>query len=95
MTEESTKCPDPNKVVITFKKVGRLGNQISSYVNMIMMEKIFNMTAFFPASNRHYDVRKKVKSLLENVTMAVWVDSLKEKCSLEVVKNTKKIFVRL
>ena len=86
MAEESTKCPDPNKIVITFKKVGRLGNQISSYVNMMLMEKIFNMTAFFPAPSRHYDVKRNIQSFLENVTMAVWDESLEEKCIFEVRK---------
>ena len=88
MTEESTKCPDPNKIAITFKKVGRLGNQISSYVNMILMEQIFNMTAFFPAPTRHFDVKKNIQSFLENVTMAVWEESLNEKCNLEVKRVT-------
>ena len=55
---------------------------------MILTEQIFNMTAFFPAPTRHYDVKKNIQSFLENVTMAVWEESLNEKCNLEVKRVT-------
>lgn len=54
---------------------------------MILMEQIFNMTAFFPAPTRHYDVKKNIQSFLENVSMAVWDESLNEKCNLEVKRD--------
>ena len=54
---------------------------------MILMEQIFNMTAFFPAPTRHYDVKKNILSFLENVSMAVWDESLNEKCNLEVKRD--------
>lgn len=54
---------------------------------MILMEQIFNMTAFFPAPTRHYDVKKNIQSFLQNVTMRVLDESLNEKCNLEVKKD--------
>ena len=72
--------PCPTLPVITFSKVGRLGNQLSSYVNMLVLERSFMVTAYMPAN-----IRKHITAFLTNVTMPV----------LETITHCDTQFVKL
>jgi hypothetical protein len=50
--------------VIRFTKVGRLGNQLSSYVNMLVLERSFMVASYMPAN-----IRKHIIAFFTNVTM--------------------------
>ena len=72
----------PLTTVITFKKVGRLGNQLSSYINMLVLERSFQVSAYMPAN-----LRKHLKAFFSNVTMPSY-ESL-EHCQLENIHKIK------
>ena len=81
---ETIACPRPGTIIITFQKVGRLGNQLSSYVNMLMMERCYNLTPFLPPPTRHWDLTRSLQSFLENVTMPVWDKAMNTSCRVQV-----------
>ena len=81
---ETIACPRPGTTIITFQKVGRLGNQLSSYVNMLMMERCYNLTPFLPPPTRHWDLTRSLQSFLENVTMPVWEKAMSTSCRVQV-----------
>ena len=81
---ETIGCPRPGTTIITFQKVGRLGNQLSSYVNMLMMERCYNLTPFLPPPTRHWDLTRSLQSFLENVTMPVWDKAMNTSCRVQV-----------
>ena len=69
----------PSMPIITFTKVGRLGNQLSSYVNMLVMERSFMVTAYMPSN-----IKKHIEAFFTNVTMPV-VESISH-CDIQFVK---------
>ena len=71
----------PTLPVITFSKVGRLGNQLSSYVNMLVLERSFMVVAYMPAN-----IRKHITAFFVNVTMPVF-ESIKH-CEIQFTKIT-------
>ena len=73
------KGPCPTLPVIRFTKVGRLGNQLSSYVNMLVLERSFMVAAYMPAN-----IRKHIKAFFTNVTMPVY-ESISH-CDIQFVK---------
>ena len=81
---KTISCPRPGTTIITFQKVGRLGNQLASYVNMLMMERCYNLTPFLPPPTRHWDLTRSLQSFLENVTMPVWEKAMSTSCRVQV-----------
>ena len=73
----NTSCP--NLPVITFKKVGRLGNQLSSYVNMLVLERSFYIKAFLPEK-----IKNHLQAFFSNVSMPV-LDSISH-CNMKFEK---------
>ena len=76
LTERKSVCSE--RTVLTFKKVGRLGNQLSSYANMLITEKLFAVQSYLPSKA----VLHNVQSFFENVSMQVLSGG--SSCSLEV-----------
>ena len=79
LIERKSACSE--KTVLTFKKVGRLGNQLSSYANMLVTERLFAVESYFPSKA----VRDNVQSFFENVSMEVLSEGKGRPCSVEVV----------
>ena len=69
-----------NKTVLTFKKVGRLGNQLSSYANMLVSQRLFNLNSYLPSKA----VLENIQSFFENVTMPVLTEQKAGSCRVEV-----------
>jgi hypothetical protein len=65
--------------VMRFTKVGRLGNQLSSYVNMLVLERSFMVASYMPAN-----IRKHIQAFFTNVTMPVF-ESISH-CDIQFVK---------
>ena len=68
------------KTVLTFKKVGRLGNQLSSYANMLVSQRLFNLNSYLPSKA----VLENVQAFFENVTMPVLTEQKAGSCRVEV-----------
>ena len=78
LIERKSVCS--KQTVLTFKKVGRLGNQLSSYANMLISERLFYVESYFPSKA----VRENVMAFFENVSMPVLTEDKGEACSVEV-----------
>ena len=78
LIEKKSVCS--NKTVLTFKKVGRLGNQLSSYANMLISQRLFNLHSYFPSKA----VLENVQAFFENVTMPVLTENNSGACRVEV-----------
>ena len=78
LIERKSVCS--NKTVLTFKKVGRLGNQLSSYANMLVSQRLFNLNSYFPSKA----VLENVQAFFENVTMPVLTENNSGACRVEV-----------
>ena len=78
LVERKSVCS--KQTVLTFKKVGRLGNQLSSYANMLISERLFYVESYFPSKA----VRENVMAFFENVSMPVLTEDKGEACSVEV-----------
>ena len=74
------KLSCPSLPMISFKKVGRLGNQLSSYVNMLVIERSFMVTAYMPSN-----IRKHIQAFFTNVTMP----------ELESISHCEREFVKI
>ena len=59
--------------------MNRLGNQLSSYVNMLVLERSFMVAAYMPAN-----IGKHIKAFFTNVTMPVF-ESI-DHCDIQFVK---------
>ena len=80
LIEKKSVCS--NKTVLTFKKVGRLGNQLSSYANMLISQRLFNLNSCLPSKA----VLENVQAFFENVTMPVLTEQKAGSCRVEVSK---------
>ena len=78
LIEKKSVCS--NKTVLTFKKVGRLGNQLSSYANILVSQRVFNLNSYLPSKA----VLENVQAFFENVTMPVLTERKPGSCSVEV-----------
>ena len=68
------------KPSLTFRSVGRLCNQLSSYANMLAAQRLFNVQAYLPSEQ----TRERIRAFFENVTMPVLTDNTTVTCKVEV-----------
>ena len=78
LIERKSVCS--NKTVLTFKKVGRLGNLLSSYANILVSQRVFNLNSYLPSKA----VLENVQAFFENVTMPVLTEQKAGSCRVEV-----------
>ena len=69
-----------NQTTLTFQSVGRLCNQLSSYANMLVYQRLFNVQSYLPSEQ----VRDRIRNFFENVTMPVLTDNTSVSCRVEV-----------
>ena len=53
------------------RSVGRLCNQLSSYANMLVYQRLFNVQPYLPSEQ----LRERIQTFFENVTMPVLTDN--------------------
>ena len=80
LIERKGVCSNKSKTVLTFKKVGRLGNQLSSYANMLVSQRLFNLNSYLPSKA----VLENIQAFFENVTMPVLTEKKAGACRVEV-----------
>ena len=74
-----------NKTSLTFWSVGRLRNQLSSYANMLVYQRLFNVKSYLPSEY----VREMIMTFFENVTMPVLIDNpTTVPCKVEVRRTS-------
>ena len=78
------ECPKPGTPVLSFKKIGRLGNQMSSYVNLLILEKLYNLKPYLPS----VDVKENIETFFQDVTMPVWHSSMNTNCNIQVRRQS-------
>ena len=54
-----------------FRSVGRLCNQLSSYANLLVYQRLFNVQPYLPSEH----VKERIQTFFENVTMPVLIDN--------------------